>query len=278
MPTIRITDDQHDRIERLRAELLEPQAGPYASVTPGDVLAYLLDLADEVNDPGRQVDLGESEQGAADSEVTPSPFPRDRLERQLDARNRKHTTEEADEMDLYTIAAGYDIAGRSNMTKAELVDAILAEAKRLHADPFHWVDIDIQATDWDADSDADGNADGPDTGVEPDTPETESSQPAPASHEADTEGDSTGTPPDEAETKPDRGHSPDGPDGPDGIDGQDDAGGADQLTAALSLLETHDDKWWQADGDARYEVQLPDGRVETARTKDDVRAVLFKNY
>ena len=28
----------------------------------------------------------------------------------------------------------------------------------------------------------------------------------------------------------------------------------------------------------RDEVELPDGRVETARTKDDVRALLFRNY
>ncbi len=46
----------------------------------------------------------------------------------------------------------------------------------------------------------------------------------------------------------------------------------------MSLLDTHDDKWHEADGDARYEVELPDGDVETARTKDDVRALLFKNY
>jgi len=51
-----------------------------------------------------------------------------------------------------------------------------------------------------------------------------------------------------------------------------------QLNAMLNLLETHDDKWQTTAGDARYEVELPDGSTESARTKDDVRAVLFKNY
>ncbi len=46
----------------------------------------------------------------------------------------------------------------------------------------------------------------------------------------------------------------------------------------LSLLDTHSDKWHSADGDARYEIELPDGSVESARTKDDVRATLFKHY
>ncbi|MEF8886594.1 MAG: Rho termination factor N-terminal domain-containing protein [Haloarculaceae archaeon] len=251
MPTIRITDDQHDRIERLRAELSEQQTGPYASVNPEDVLAYLLDLADEVDDPERRVDLDESEPATDEGEGTRPAFPRDHLEQQLDARNRKHAADDAAEMDLYTIAAEYDIAGRSNMTKAELVDAILEEAERLYTDPFHWVDIDFQGADRDVDSPA----------VE-DDPDTQA-----------TRGDATDTTPDETDAEADRGDGGGG----DGPDKQDDAGG-DQLTATLSLLETHDDKWRQADGDARYEVELPDGSIETARTKDDVRAVLFKNY
>ena len=54
--------------------------------------------------------------------------------------------------------------------------------------------------------------------------------------------------------------------------------GGDRLSAMMQLLDTHDDKWREADGDARYEVDLPDGSTETAQTKDDVRAILFKNY
>ena len=54
----------------------------------------------------------------------------------------------------------------------------------------------------------------------------------------------------------------------------DTSGGADMF----NLLETHADKWRQSDGQERYEVDLPDGGVKTARTRDDVKAVLFQNY
>lgn len=65
-------------------------------------------------------------------------------------------------------------------------------------------------------------------------------------------------------------------------DGTDDSGGASddaRLSSVMSLLADHDDVWREADGgDAKYEVDLPDGGTERARTKDDVRAVLFKHY
>jgi hypothetical protein len=54
----------------------------------------------------------------------------------------------------------------------------------------------------------------------------------------------------------------------------DTSGGADMF----NLLETHADKWRESDGQERYEVDLPDGGVKTARTRDDVKAVLFQNY
>jgi hypothetical protein len=67
----------------------------------------------------------------------------------------------------------------------------------------------------------------------------------------------------------------------DGADmpGDDDASGAPgDGIGMLNLLEDHDEKWREADGDARYEVDLPDGGTKTARTRDDVKAVLFKHY
>ncbi len=59
------------------------------------------------------------------------------------------------------------------------------------------------------------------------------------------------------------------------------AGGAggDRLNAMMKLLDTHADKWGESDSeDARYVVELPDGTEEHVQTKDDVRAMLFKNY
>jgi len=79
-----------------------------------------------------------------------------------------------------------------------------------------------------------------------------------------------------------------GSDGPDGgaSEGSDDAGGDAEaagddarLNSVMSLLGDHDEVWREADGgEAKYEVDLPDGGTERARTKDDVRAVLFEHY
>jgi hypothetical protein len=57
------------------------------------------------------------------------------------------------------------------------------------------------------------------------------------------------------------------------------AAGGSMLDQMLSLLETHDDKWGEASAaDERYAVSLPDGSTEHVRTKDDVKALLFKHY
>lgn len=53
----------------------------------------------------------------------------------------------------------------------------------------------------------------------------------------------------------------------------------DRLQAMMDLLEDHDDKWTETEGDeGKYAVTLPDGSTETVRTKDDVRALLFQHY
>ena len=63
----------------------------------------------------------------------------------------------------------------------------------------------------------------------------------------------------------------------DGDDG--DSGGNDaMLNEMMSLLDTHSDKWGDSSGDERYAVDLPDGSTEQVRTKDDVKALLFKHY
>lgn len=51
------------------------------------------------------------------------------------------------------------------------------------------------------------------------------------------------------------------------------------LDEMMNLLETHDDKWAESPaGDYRYRVDLPEGGTEDVQTKDDVRAILFKEY
>ena len=71
----------------------------------------------------------------------------------------------------------------------------------------------------------------------------------------------------------------DGADESGAADGDGSADDDDMLDEMMSLLETHDDKWSESNAaDYRYEVELPDGSVEQVQTKDDVRALLFKNY
>ena len=250
MPTLDITDDHADRIEALREELEAVHAGPYASVDREDALAYLLDLADAVNDPDRVAAPASDDDPVESSESDAPPFDRDRARELLSARNRRDSDPDPDDpMDLSDVAAAFDVTGRSEMTKDEVVDAILDAAEALAADPFARVDVDLDAAESADDPAEDAGADEKDT-VEDGADENDTV-------EGDTGEDDTG--------------------GDAGGDSADD-GGAGQLDAMMSLLDTHGDKWREADGDARYEVDLPDGSVETARTKDDVRALLFRNY
>ena len=262
MPTIEITDDHRDRIETLRAELASSHAGEYASVGTKDTLTYLLDLAETVDDPDRTADpevfdaargqktpesaVDDSREAGKHRERGGTPFDLNHIRDQLEARNRKHgNPDNADEMDLYAIAAAFDVTGRSGMTKAELIEAILDAAEQFAANPFTGVDIELEPTDQsaeptnDAGDESGGNSATGDAGNDEDV---------------------------DAEAPPAEGGD------------EADAGGSSQLDAMMSLLDTHEEKWREGDGDVRYEVDLPDGGVETARTKDDVRALLFKNY
>jgi hypothetical protein len=248
MPSINITDDQYDRIITLRDELADKHSTQYTSVTLPDVFTYLLDLSESVPDPQREATI-ETEQSPAHDENAASDstrptmapaqsFPRDKIETRLSERNLRHSGSDSETpMDLYDIAAEYDISGRSNMTKQELITAILDAAETLYTDPFAPVDVEFPVSS--SESNTDANTD---------TPEDDDNETS--------EGKNTDT------------------NAPTDDDNTDDG----QLDAMLSLLETHSDKWSSADGDARYEVELPDGTTESARTKDDVRAALFKHY
>lgn len=257
MPTLDLTTDHHDRLAALRDELAAVHADDYTSVTDSDTMAYLLDLAEAVDDPGRRAepDTPSAEPDTAADTAT-DPFPRAELEAALSERNRRHT-DAADEapMDLYTIAATYDITGRSNMTKQELITAICDTVAERYTDPLAPTDLRLPtrepATDDNAAVEAPASDDTAEDATAADAPDSESApDTAPSTSDApDTDADTATTDADDA-----------------------------QLNTMLSLLETHQEKWREADGDARYEVDLPDGGVAQARTKDDVRATLFKHY
>ena len=282
MPTLEITDEQRERIEALRADIADHHAGAYAAVGTTETLSYLLDLADAVDDPDRSADperlSGDHDGFGADAPDDETlPFERETVRSALASRNRRHgDPDDADRMDLYTIAAEFDVTGRSEMTKDELVEGILDAAARAATDPFAAVGVDLDRgadaadeTRGPDDGDSAGDARDPDGDIEDDA----SGGPADgdtATAAADSpDGDETD---DTADDSPDADETDDAP----GAAASD--AGSSQLNAMMSLLDTHDDKWRDGDGDARYEVELPDGRVETARTKDDVRALLFRHY
>ncbi len=273
MDTLDIPDEHRDRIEALRAELADEHGGPYATVEPNHVLAYLLDLAEAVDDPGREAaprgetDADPETKGTGDGvPASEAPFDRETVRDQLADRNRKHTgSADGDPMDLYSIAAEFNVTGRSGMTKDELITAIIDRAAALAADPFAAVGVDVDGVVEDDTETAGTAADG--------TSETEGDSDAADPDETEAAPGETEAAPGETETAPDEAES--NPDDSGAENGGSDSG---QLNAMMSLLETHNDKWREGDGDARYEVDLPDGGVETARTKDDVRALLFRNY
>jgi len=169
MPELHITESQRERFDALREELAAEHAGPYASVRQQDVVDYLLDLAEEVDDP------------AADASAEP------------------------------------------------------------------------------ADTDPGGDEEPPE-----DTAEGAASAAGPTGTSGtDTSAEATETGGDGETVTTERGTSTAATGGPGGM---------------LNLLERHDDKWREGSGEERYEVELEDGTVETARTKDDVKAILFRHY
>ena len=56
------------------------------------------------------------------------------------------------------------------------------------------------------------------------------------------------------------------------------SGGEGLPSGPMDLLADHDDVWREGTGDARYVVDLPDGTTADARTRGDVRALLFEHY
>lgn len=61
-------------------------------------------------------------------------------------------------------------------------------------------------------------------------------------------------------------------------DGQTESPSTSPLASVNKLLDDHSEKWHRGEGDAPYEVDLPDGTTKAARTKDDVRQLLFRHY
>ncbi|WP_254862527.1 hypothetical protein [Halovivax gelatinilyticus] len=103
----------------------------------------------------------------------------------------------------------------------------------------------------------------------------------PSPDETDTSTDDA--PADSAENDGDATADGDGDDTSDDSDGDASSGGSadddELLDRMMNLLDTHDDKWGESPAaDYRYRVELPDGGSEDVQTKDDVKAILFREY
>lgn len=99
---------------------------------------------------------------------------------------------------------------------------------------------------------------------EPKSDETATDEPDAEGESEDEGGDET-----DAEGEPDQ----------EDDDSDADTDGDDMLNEMMSLLDTHNEKWTEADTEeTKYVVDLPDGDTETVQTKDDVRALLFKHH
>jgi hypothetical protein len=263
MPEIHVTESQKERLAALQDELADEVVGKYGTVRPQDAVEYLLDrYADDAE--------GADASGGTTGE---SGLP---------------SGDGTDGDGLDDAVAKLGSSGGTTTVRRTGEDDSATEAD--DADPA--VDVDDETDDPPDDngtdseaSDGDGDADSDDAGED----ENDEAENGEAGANGDDAGDGDdGDEVDEEDSSDaddDGGTTPDGDDGDEGDAdetdedaGADDSGSGATLNAMMNLLSAHDDKWREAGGDARYEVDLPDGSVESARTKDDVRALLFKHY
>jgi hypothetical protein len=238
MRQLDVTDDQYDYLERVRETLEAEYLGPYGRVDIQDALQYLVDV----------------------HEATAPEMPRTDTEVVAAADARRSADPEPSPADAHDDAV-------------EIVEAVAGDATVEHAGGS------VERAGHEGSAGGDEGTERPEPTVGgPDAPAP--AEPARSGDggtvSAGSDGDDTdedGTAPTEADAADtDEGMAP----GPSG-DGPT-SGGPDRLQAMMNLLDTHDGKWREGDGDGRYEVDLPDGSTETVQTRDDVRAVLFKNY
>ena len=242
MPAISITDDQRERLRWIQTRLAEDVE--YGHVRPRDALEYLLDRFDEDDEAVAQHAEPE-EDSTPDSPSSPGSMP----------TSESIPTESGtadDSTGFVVMNGGGGVTGRR--TGLGGTDSV----------------------------DEEDDGDTPDGGDAMDDETTDGE----ATDEEATDGeemDDRSTTDDESQSEADTadGESTDDADEPSDADDTDDAesGDGERLNAVMSLLADHDGKWRETGGgEEKYEVDLPDGGTERARTKDDVRAVLFRHY
>jgi len=238
MPEISLNEDQHERLEQVRQDLENSYVEDYGYIPIEDAIQYLLDT------------------------YTP-PKKRDAV----DDYERLATAEYPQ---LQAVASDVPEVPGSGIDADEMRGRLLSE---LGVGAF------AAALDSVADTAAGGDSG---SGDEPGTDPASAAAP---DHSSDTGGESPPEGPSvRSGTSGDRSSASDGASAgaaggeSSGSISTDSPGGSDPLAAVNQMLSEYDDKWREGGGDEPYEVDLPDGRTESARTKDDVRQLLFRHY
>ncbi|RLM59415.1 hypothetical protein DVK02_01310 [Halobellus sp. Atlit-31R] len=243
MPEIPVTDEQQATIDEISGDIADAYVDTYGHVRTRDVVQYLLDTytpPEELDRPGAE----------AYERIATAEFPA-----------------------LQQIAADVDEVPGSGIDADTMRGKLVGElgvaevARRLEA-------VDPERTAEAVDGAEEDGSTG-DAGAESAVEDESASAAAPAS-EATSESESES----DAADPDDSGESTDG-DPEESGESTRSATPSDPgslLSTANRLLDAHDDKWRKSAGDAPYEVDLPDGTTAQARTKDDVRQLLFKHY
>ncbi|UTF54132.1 hypothetical protein [Natronosalvus rutilus] len=252
MKTVEVTDEQYAVIQRLRAAISEDVVGRYGFVRERDAIQFLID----------NLEAGEDGEDALDVDF------------EADTSGRTATDDVAAAVES-AIESGSQVDGVEEVSYDE-------EAETSAADDEGDGDADADSAKPESDGDADtdtGDSSEDDTGgdenpADADTDEADGESAGEDEGEGENEDEDTSENEDEADGDADDENED---------EDADDSGGAadddDMLNKMMNLLDTHDDKWDESPAaDYRYRVTLPDDSTEDVQTKDDVRALLFKNY
>ena len=255
MPTIELTDDQYERFRSICADLEAAYVGEYGAIRERDAVDYLLDTYTPpgalATADGARAQAAQTVAGAtADADIADDPDAAD--EPDDGSTGSAGGTED----DLTTVT------GIGETKAAALEEAGFETVADLHA-----ATADALAT-----VDGIGEDLAAEIKVALDTEHAEVGPPGGGSDDAGGSADGGGS----AGGGDAAAGSGSGPGNGGGGGDHDD--GAARLESMMSLLDEHDDLWRESGGDEPYEVELPDGSLETARTKDHVRQLLFQHY
>lgn len=292
MPEITVTADQRERLRWVQRRLAEDVT--YGHVRPCDALAYLFDCAESNGDLAEIGDPVPDGAGAPDSTAaTP-----DSTAATPDSTDSTAATERVDD-GVAAERVSEEESGPGRLKPTIHTSSSANTVRIATPTPNETSDTpdDAAAVPDDDEDPDDGETDGADEADDANDTDSEADDADDANDVDDTDPEAD----EHADVDPDAGEGTDETDETDDADGSEEAGedtaersghaadtnaaadgddaGAATLNSMMSLLDTHADKWREADaGEAKYEVDLPDGSTEGARTKDDVRAVLFKQY